>query len=213
MNISGGVSHSSRELPKAHDNVALTPHWSDPQRSRISIVLLAAQHMKGGFGQMPRHRAHCYVVSFAPCSRAYSSAHVPFRASADNSPPPNSPLPKTPTSDTDSRPAASVRTAPDLRWRAPAASFPHNWPVTPRSETALLADFQCDRGRQDHAHSRKTLQPLHLRRFLDQFFQAVFELSDLGCTRPIASASARRPEGLLRQSLHPPLSSARAFFP
>src|SRR5256714_13827548 len=42
-------------------------HLAGPTRcgSRISISLLPAEHVEGGFRQMPRHRTHRFVVSFA----------------------------------------------------------------------------------------------------------------------------------------------------
>ncbi len=156
-------------------------HLAGPthNRSRISILLLAAQHVKGGFGQMPRHRAHCGVVSFAPMQPRIQFTHVPFRASfvitatefaaSENA-----------HFNTDSRPALCPSHLAH-RWRAPAASFPHNWPVAPRSETALHPRFPMQSWPPGSPPLPERFQPLHLRRFLDHLFQAVFDSPIWAC--------------------------------
>ncbi len=59
-------------------------HLSGPTRCycRISIDLLAAQHVKRGFGQMARYRAHRLGVAF-PCAQArVELADMPLRAAS-----------------------------------------------------------------------------------------------------------------------------------
>jgi hypothetical protein len=76
-------------------------------------------------------------------------------------------------------------------------------------ESANLADLQRDRGRQDLAHSRQTLQPLHLRRHLHQLFQPLLELPNLFAQHvQLCQHLLYHPARLCRQRFDPRLQFA-----
>jgi hypothetical protein len=80
MKISGGgrIHPASRWLMTTSRS-----HLAGPTHdgSRISIILLAAQPVKGGFGQMSRHGAHRLVMSFAPAQPRIRFTDVSRRTS------------------------------------------------------------------------------------------------------------------------------------
>jgi hypothetical protein len=57
--------------------VALTLRWPDFRNSsRISIILLTTEHMKGRLGQVPNDGTHGLAVSFAPAQAGIEQAHT-----------------------------------------------------------------------------------------------------------------------------------------
>ena len=67
-------------IPPCGIMTAARLHLPGPTQRRISISFLPAEDVEGGFGQMPRYRAHGPAVSLALAQPRVELADVPLRA-------------------------------------------------------------------------------------------------------------------------------------
>src|ERR1700677_1276483 len=137
MELFARVAHSFCD-PAVRDHVisALTLGWSDrDQNQDLDTVASCAAH-----GTPPRPDAApplqslCDVLCVPAAGGITCSRAAP--AYGCDSAPPNCPLRKRPTSNSDSRPRATFRSALYRRWHAPAAWSLRNWPGASRRESA-----------------------------------------------------------------------------